>query len=611
MDREGTERGSGVLLAMNLMWRASPLRSSGFALLVLWSGVQGVLFVLAGGWLISSLEEIQGSPTTPEVRRVIGLAVLVVVLFLVPTPLRPFAERLGTSLSFRFHQLLQRMLFRASSRPMEIGHLEDSQVADRFAAARGELSGLPPRRFVARLYQIAPGYISAVVFAFILATFEWWAPLIIAIGVVFERVWVSKELKTTASAYEVDSQGLRRAGYFRDLALDPLAAKELRVFGIQDWLTRRFRDQWVKSMERVWLERRGHRLIALTAILVIASSYGFIVLMIGRAGLQGEIQIGDVAIFLGAALGMAAVVWQADPEVGLRLAARAVKHAVSLHEEFGSTRALPQTLDSSRSQQSGGPGPHGNLKFESVGFTYPGTSREVLKDISFEIKSGTSLAIVGRNGAGKTSLIKLLCRLYEPTRGQVFFGDKEIGDIPSEQWRRELAVIFQDFTRYELTVGENIGLGAPPSHRDKDSLDRAVQRAGASEVIENLPLGMDTIASRQYRDGIELSGGQWQRIALSRCFAAVEAGARLLVLDEPTAALDVRGEAELFDRFLDVTRGLTTILVSHRFSTVRRADRIIVVEEGRVIEFGTHEELMQLRGRYSEMFDLQAARFQD
>jgi ATP-binding cassette subfamily B protein len=234
----------------------------------------------------------------------------------------------------------------------------------------------------------------------------------------------------------------------------------------------------------------------------------------------------------------------------------------------------------------------------------------VLRGLDLTIEAGRSLAIVGLNGAGKTTLVKLLARLYEPGSGRILVDGRPLTDFDVQTWRRRVAAIFQDFVHYDLPVRDNVGFGAVELLHDDAKVRSALDRAGALALVEELPQGLETTLSRSYADGAELSGGQWQRIAIARALMAVEGGASVLVLDEPTANLDVRAEAAFFDRFLELTRGLTTILISHRFSTVRRADRIVVLEHGRVIEDGTHAELLALRGRYAELFHLQAARFQ-
>jgi ATP-binding cassette subfamily B protein len=235
----------------------------------------------------------------------------------------------------------------------------------------------------------------------------------------------------------------------------------------------------------------------------------------------------------------------------------------------------------------------------------------VLDGFDLTIEAGTSLAIVGLNGAGKTTIVKLLARLYEPQEGRITCDGIDIRDFPAVAWQRRIGAIFQDFLRYELSLGENVGFGAVELADDQEVVVRALERAGALPLRDRLPRGLDTVLSREYEDGSDLSGGQWQRVATARALMAVEGGASVLVLDEPTANLDVRAEVQFFAEFLALTEGLTTIVISHRFSTVRRADRVVVLERGRILEDGTHDELVALGGRYAELFELQAARFVD
>jgi ATP-binding cassette, subfamily B, bacterial len=253
------------------------------------------------------------------------------------------------------------------------------------------------------------------------------------------------------------------------------------------------------------------------------------------------------------------------------------------------------------------------IRFEQVSFRYDADGPLVLDRLDLTIPAGASLAVVGLNGAGKTTLVKLLCRLYEPEAGRITADGIDIRSFDGAVWQRRIAAIFQDFVHFELPVRDNVGFGAPELLADDERGDAAIthalERAGALEFVTALPRGIDTPLSRQYTDGADLSGGQWQRIAIARALLAVDGGARVLVLDEPTAALDARAEVAFFERFLDLTSGATSVVISHRFSTVRRADRIAVLENGRVLEDGTHDELLARGGRYAELFTLQAARF--
>jgi ATP-binding cassette, subfamily B, bacterial len=253
--------------------------------------------------------------------------------------------------------------------------------------------------------------------------------------------------------------------------------------------------------------------------------------------------------------------------------------------------------------------PRSEIRFDGIVFGYD-PAEPVLRGLDLTIEAGRSLAIVGLNGAGKTTLVKLLTRLYEPQQGRILVDGAELSAYPVGAWRRRVAAIFQDFVHYDLPVRENVGFGAVELLGDDVRIRAALERAGALGFVDDLPHGLDTTLSREYAEGAELSGGQWQRVAIARALLAVDGGAGVLVLDEPTANLDVRAEAAFFDRFLELTRGLTTVLISHRFSTVRRADRIVVLDGGRVVEDGTHAQLVAANGRYAELFRLQAARFE-
>jgi ABC-type multidrug transport system fused ATPase/permease subunit len=244
--------------------------------------------------------------------------------------------------------------------------------------------------------------------------------------------------------------------------------------------------------------------------------------------------------------------------------------------------------------------PAREIRFRDVRFGYPGTEGPVLNHLDLTIPAGSSLAIVGQNGAGKTTLAKLLCRLYDPQAGAIEVDGIDLRRLDLEEWRSRVTAVFQDFIRFELSLRDNVAPAGAPD----DTILAALVEAGAARLAD-----LDTVLNRGYEGGTDLSGGQWQRVALARALCAVRLGAGLVLLDEPTAQLDVRGEAEIFDRLLAATRHTTTVLISHRFSTVRHADRICVLEGGRVVELGTHDELMAARGRYQTMFDLQASRF--
>jgi ABC-type multidrug transport system fused ATPase/permease subunit len=335
-----------------------------------------------------------------------------------------------------------------------------------------------------------------------------------------------------------------------------------------------------------------------TVLAINILSYG----LLAFAATRGDLSLAALAVYTQALAGANLYAAFDDHNAYLSFAAVSVPKMLDLDRRLAArqrphTRPLPPDA------------PRREIRFHQVSFAYPGAERDALSGLDLRIEAGRSLAIVGENGAGKTSLVKLLCGLYEPAAGRIAVDGVDLAATDPVAWRARIAVLFQDFARYQLSAADNIGLGAPELAGDRAHLVAAAELAGARELVESLPHGWETVLSREYTGGTDLSGGQWQRIALARAMFAVRAGARVLVLDEPTAALDVRAEAELYDRFLELTAGLTTILISHRFSTVRRADRIVVLAGGAVVEDGDHQELLAAGGRYAEMFTLQAARF--
>jgi ATP-binding cassette subfamily B protein len=345
---------------------------------------------------------------------------------------------------------------------------------------------------------------------------------------------------------------------------------------------------------------------ALVTIAVLIGSHLLVLWLIMAAALDGQVTVTEAALYLQGAGGLVNF-WFPWHVITLREATRPLA-AIDRLPEPPATPATAATDATATGPDAAAPAPlRGDIRFEDVSFAYPERrGQPVFERLDLTIHAGQSLAVVGANGAGKTTLVKLLAGLLEPDAGTVLVGDTPVRDV-RRRWQGEVAAIFQDYARYPLSARDNIVVGrddADPTH-----VERAVARALARDVIDELPHGLDSPLGREF-GGLELSGGQWQRLALARALYAVERGATVLVLDEPTAQLDVRAEAALFDRFLELTHGLTTVLISHRFSSVRHAERIVVLDGGRVIEDGTHAELVAAGGRYARMFAEQAKYFE-
>jgi ATP-binding cassette, subfamily B, bacterial len=557
----------------------------------------------------------------------VGLAVATLLL---QSVLSPFQAAFTELISRRVDGACARRLMRATLAEAPVGLLEEPDVLDKMGDARRglvEYSTTPGAAvagliaLVARYAQLAGGVvITGVVLGPVAALVITAAALVARFG---ERgIQARYSLLASRSA-----AARRKAYYILDTGSSLAAAKEIRVLGTLPWWRERGRRDSGSYLRPLWRARRRIRLVPVTvySLVVLAGTLAVLVMLRDTAG-RGAIHHG--AIHHGA-IHHGAIHHGGLSVLGLSLALQAVLIVLRFGVYF--PEADGQTLDGMRARDSmleieraaaqrppgrprpggrqAGPAPVSGIAFEKVSFSYPGSGRNVLGELDLEFPAGTSTAIVGLNGAGKTTLVKLLSGLYEPVSGRITVDGAALEELDTRSWQRRLAVIYQDYVRYELDAAANIGLGAPGHMGDTQALERAIEWAGATGVIAALPDGLATVLSSRYSGGVDLSGGQWQRIALARALFAVQAGASVLVLDEPTAQLDARAEAAFFDRFLELTRGLTTVVISHRFSTVRRAGRIAVLDGGRITERGSHEELMAAGGQYAELFELQARRF--
>jgi ABC-type multidrug transport system fused ATPase/permease subunit len=442
-----------------------------------------------------------------------------------------------------------------------------------------------------------------------LGAYRWWAPLLVGVPWAATHVLLRKSTAWDRLTGEVlDAQ--RVADYAYRLAMDSPAAKEVRLFGLGDWVVRRFaeaRRRLVDLRLRSTGLRRGP--ILGTVVLLVGANTVFFWSLAGDAGdgAGGGVGLAAVMTFAQAAVGASALGFG-----GLNWALPHAAEAVAAVRELRpKMRAVGALGDGGRAADGL---PAAEIRFRDVAFRYRAQAPDVLEHFDLVIPAGSSLAVVGVNGAGKTTLMKLLCRLYDPTGGAIEIDGVDLRDFDVESWRARVTAIFQDYIRYDLPLLDNVApLGEEVDGADLphggDGRREADVRAALVEAGADRVAGLDTVLAAGYAGGVDLSGGQWQRVALARVLYAVRRGAGVVVLDEPTAQLDARGEAEIFGRLLAATRQCTTILISHRFSTVRQADRICVLEEGRVVELGTHESLMAEGGRYRTMFDLQAARF--
>jgi ABC-type multidrug transport system fused ATPase/permease subunit len=510
----------------------------------------------------------------------------------------PFASLFQTLLGDRVTAEVNAAVLRAGNSWPGIQRFEDPSFADdlhvaRTKAARGGLE------LVSYGAQCGLAAFTAIGIAIVLAGLSPWIPVAILVSQLPGMAMEWRFRDATGSALYMQSPQARRLRYLRGLATDPAVAKDVRLAGAFGFLRQRYLSIWTTTVGEIGGIRRRLATRMVLARLLSSSVLVAVYVDLVHTAIDGRTSIGGLVYFGGAIV----LLTQALYLIGF--------NAAYLPQVFGYLPSLQRILDAGPDLPVAAPPTAMRARatigvaFEDVYFTYPDARNPVLNGVSFRLEPGASLALIGHNGAGKTTIIKLLLRLYDPDAGRITFDGTDIRDLDIDEFRRRIGVIFQDFGRYELTVGENIGLGDVAQAGDRARILEAAHRGGAADFIEELPDGLDTRLGRSL-GGREISGGQWQRIALSRAFMS---DSELLVLDEPTAELDPRAEYEVFERFAELTTGRMTVLVSHRFSTVRMADRIVVLEHGRVREEGTHIALMLADGEYARMFEVQASQY--
>lgn len=570
----------------------SSLPRADFPLTIIWwialilRGVLPAVFAISMGLLVGAVQH-GDSLTRP--------LIFVGTVFITLQVLTPIHQAVSANLGDRTAAWLYDRLTDTCVNPPGMGHLEDPKLTSDLTVARDFDLGMtgPPLRI--SLDFISGGLmemISGVACAAILFGFTWWAPIVLA------GAWLATHFLLRESAIWRDRNtdevraSQRDADYAYRLAVDAAPSKELRLFGLASWVVDRFVTRRTRLHDLQYeATRLRERSLAWSLLIVIAANLA-VFYSLATAADHATIDLAQLVIFAQSAVGVSSIAfgglnWALDG------AAAPVAAVLRLDAAMAPAGALSE--GTKKADQM----PARDIHFHGVTFSYPGGS-PVLDHFDLTIPAGMSLAIVGQNGAGKTTLAKLICRLYDPQQGAIEVDGTDLRELDVASWRHRVTAVFQDFIRFELPMRDNVAPNGAPD----DVVLKALEQAGASNLSK-----LDTILARGYDGGTDFSGGQWQRIALARALCAVQQGAGVVLLDEPTAQLDVRGEAEIFERILSATRQCTTILISHRFSTVRHADKICVLEKGKVVELGTHDELMALNGRYRTMFDLQAQRF--
>lgn len=599
-----------ILPLVGFTWRASRKLSLLVSSMLLVRSALPVIFIWVSGQLVGAIPAaVEGGLASAGGRRMLTMTVIASAIFVLQQTLGPLSDAMERALARRTDAQIRHEVIDVFGGTPGLAHLEDPSLQDLAQAAKGvTASDVTPGLgvmgisvYVRRLLTLAGTF-------WITLRYGWLVPTVLLAAWLGARAWVRRDIMKIADVMMGKTRELRRSLYFRDVSLQPGVAKEIRIFGTAGWFSGRFDDEWLSGMKLVWRQRAKSMVPLVGISLVLGGAHVWAIWMIGRDVLAGELGLEAIAVLVPALLNFEIAMNIDQNDMFLANALPAVDLLAGAGERI---REHPAVVPAGGGRVSPD-APALSLRFEDVTFSYPGNPNPVYRGLDLDVPVGGSLAIVGPNGAGKTTLVKLLARLYDPDSGRITVDGVDLRSLDAAAWQRRIGAIFQDFVQYPLTARENIALGSRDDVEIPDEVvRRAISLAGAEPVIEGFPDGLDTVLTRSFDQGIDPSGGQWQRLALARALVAVEMGAGVLVLDEPTANLDVRAEAELFDRFLDLTEGLTTILISHRFSTVRRADRICVLENGRITEQGTHEELVSLGGTYARMFEVQAARFRD
>jgi len=579
---------------LGMVWRTHPGYGAGILVVRGLASLGPVAMLWVGKLIVDGVVENLGAPD-PAWGYLMGLVALELGLALLLEVLGRAANLLETLLGDKFGNEMSVLLMRHAA-TLDLQHFEDPDFYDKLQRARRQTGGRVA--LLGTLLQLAQQLLTLASLLVALVAFNAWLLVILVVAILpaflgethFAGVSYSLFFRWTPERRELD--------YLRYVAASDATAKEVKLFDLSDHFVRRYSelaDRYYDANREVAVRRAavGTALSGLST----AAYYGAVAFIVVQAVLA-LITIGTLTFLIGSFDRSRSLI----QSVLLR-GASIYEESLFLKDLFDFLEMCPRIPAPANPV----PFPHPvreGFRFEGVGFRYPDSERWALREVSFHLAPGERIALVGENGAGKTTLVKLLTRLYDPTEGNIFLDGENLRSFNPEELRAAVGVIFQDFVRYDMIVRENIAVGRIDRREDEARILDSARKSLAMDVAENLAGGLDHMLGRRFEGGANLSGGEWQKVALARAYMR---DAELLILDEPTAALDARAEYQVFQRFSELTAGRMAVLISHRFSTVRMADRILVLEGGRVVEDGSHEALLALGGRYAELFRLQAA----
>ncbi|WP_304614561.1 ABC transporter ATP-binding protein [Paracoccus sp. (in: a-proteobacteria)] len=586
-----------------MVWRASPALTLAMMALRLMRALMPVAMLWVGKLIIDQVVALSaaGGPDTLAGWWESGLAHPLIGLVALELALAIAQDVLGRLVAYVDALLQEKLVIDISIRLMDhaadldLASFEDASFQDRLDRARRQTMGRIP--LLNQLMQQMQDSVTVISFGVGLVVYNPWLVVLLALALIPSLMG---EMHFNARTYALNharAADRRERDYLRMIAATAETAKEVKIFSLSPWL----RDRYLTLARRFYLENRviQRRQLSVMAVLTALGTlayYAAFLWIIART-LTGQLSIGDLTFLSGSFLRLRGLL-----EGLLSGFSSMAGQAMYLDDLFDFFTARPAIASPADPLPVPAPIAQG-FRFENVGFRYPGREDWAIRGMTLELRAGETVALVGENGAGKTTIVKLLARLYDPDEGRITLDGRDLRDYDLDQLRGTVGVIFQDFVRYAVTAAENIAIGRIDARDDRPRIVTAAERSLADQVIAKLPKGYDQMVGKRFARGLDLSGGEWQKLAIARAYMR---DAQLLVLDEPTAALDARAEYEVFLRFRDLTQGRTALLISHRFSSVRMADRIIVLEGGRVQDQGSHAELVARPGRYNELFELQA-----